>query len=120
MVLTDFRKVNDILSKVTAKGLNSMKITELKNNNITQYREQVKIEAMKAAKKKATYLLESVDEEIGRVISVIELDNNSGYFFRPQDLYSNTLLSSNSSDDNNENIRKIKLKYEIKIRFEIR
>ena len=31
---------------------------------------------MKAAKKKAGYLLESVNEELGSVISVIELDEN--------------------------------------------
>ena len=119
LILIDFTKVNEILSNVTVRGVNSMRITELKNKGITGYREQVKIEAMKAAKIKATYLLKSVDEEIGRVISVIELDN-SGYFWRPQNMFSNRALPSNSEDSNGENIRKIKLKYEIKIRFEIK
>jgi len=121
LILTDFVKVNEILTKVRVKGVNSMKITELKNKDITKYREQVKIEAMKAAKKKAAYLLKSVDEELGRVISVIELDNNSGYFWKPQNMLSNTMMpSSGGGDDSNGNIRKIKLKYEIKIRFEIK
>jgi len=121
LVLTDFIKVNKILTKVRVKGVNSMKITELKNKDITKYREQVKIEAMKAAKKKAAYLLKSVDEGLGRVISVIELSNNSGHFWKPQNMLSNTIMPSNGGgDDNNGSMRKIKLKYEIKIRFEIK
>jgi len=121
LVLTDFTKVNEILAKVRVKGVNSMKITELKNKNISKFREQVKIEAMKAAKKKAAYLLKSVDEELGKVISVIELDNNSAYFWKPQNNFSNTMLSNaDRSEGSNEKMRKIKLKYEIKIRFEIK
>ena len=120
LILTNLSKMNEILAKVSVKGVNSMRISELKNKDLTKYREQVKIEAMKAAKKKAGYLLKSVDEELGRVISVIELDNNSGTIWSPRDMRSNTIMPSNSSSDSNENMRKIKLKYEIKIRFEIK
>ncbi len=120
LVLTDFSKIDEILTKVDVKGVNSMRIAELKNKDITTYREEVKIEAMKAAKKKARYLLESVDEELGRVISVIELDDHSGHFWKPQNMLSNTVMPSSGGDNDNANMRKIKLKYEIKIRFEIK
>ncbi len=120
LVLTDFSKVDEILTKVNVKGINSMRISELKNKDITNYREQVKIEAMKAAKKKAGYLLKSVDEELGRVISVIELDDHSGYFWKPQNSLSNSVIPSSNGDNNDENMKKTKLKYEIKIRFEIK
>ena len=73
---------------------------------------------MKAAKKKAGYLLESVNEELGSVISVIELDENIP-IWRPENILSNTMISSNDSDIN-QSMRKIKLKYEIKVRFEIK
>jgi len=119
LIVTDFSSINKILTKVNVKGVNSMKITELKNKDITNYRKQVKIEAMKAAKKKAAYLLESVDEKLGRVISVVELNGDSGYFRAALNMSSNTMVPTNSSDDSNENMKKIKLKYEIKIRFEI-
>ena len=118
LVLTDLKKVNDILAKVQIKGSNSMRIAALKNKDIVKYREQVKTEAMKAAKKKAGYLLESVNEELGSVISVIELDENIP-IWRPENILSNSIISSNDSDIN-QSTRKIKLKYEIKVRFEIR
>ena len=118
LVLTDLKKVNDILAKVQIKGSNSMRIAALKNKDIVKYREQVKIEAMKAAKKKAGYLLESVNEELGSVISVIELDENIP-IWRPENILGNSIISSNDSDIN-QSMRKIKLKYEIKVRFEIK
>lgn len=118
LVLTDLKEVNDILAKVQIKGINSMRIAALKNKDIVKYREQVKIEAMKAAKKKAGYLLESVNEELGSVISVIELDENIP-IWRPENILSNSIISSNDSDIN-QSMRKIKLKYEIKVRFEIK
>ena len=118
LVLTDLKKVNDILAKVQIKGINSMRIAALKNKDIIKYRKQIKIEAMKAAKKKAGYLLESVNEELGSVISVIELDESIP-IWRPENILSNTIISSNDSDIN-QSMRKIKLKYEIKVRFEIK
>ena len=73
---------------------------------------------MKAAKKKAGYLLESVNEELGSVISVIELDENIP-IWRPENILGNSIISSNDGDIN-QSMRKIKLKYEIKVRFEIK
>lgn len=120
LVLTDFSMITKILKNINVKGVNSMKITELKNKNITSYREEVKIEAMKAAKRKATYLLESVGEKLGRVISVIEIDSNSGAFWQPRNVLSNSIIPTISSNNEEDNMKKIKLKYNIKIKFEIK
>ena len=120
IVLKDFTKINAIINNVKTKGVNYMGISELKNKNITEYRKQVKIEAIKATKEKATYLLQSIGEDIGKVITVIEMDNNNSYW-REQNMYSNTRLTNNSTtSDTEENVKKIKLKYEIKVRFEIK
>ena len=108
-----------ILQKVKVRGVNSMVIAELKNKDLTKFREGVKIEAMKAARRKAGYLLESVGEDLGELISVVELDNNANCFWKPQDMYANSMLSSNNEESKGANMRKIKLRYEIKVRFEI-
>ena len=72
-----------------------------------------------AAKEKAAYLLESIGEQLGEVISVIETQENS---FVPG--YSQRLVSNISADasgsDSMENIRKIKLRYEMTARFGIK
>lgn len=51
-------------------------LSELKNKNIREYRKQTKIEAIKAAKEKAVYLLESVGNTTGQLIQVVELDDD--------------------------------------------
>lgn len=118
LVLTDFSVISELLENVNVRGVNSMKIAVLKNKDITKYRKQVKIEAMIAAKKKAAYLLESVDEKLGKVISVIELNDNSLYSWMPKNTGVNTYIPSN--ENNGNNIRKIKLSYKIQMKFKIK
>lgn len=122
ITITDFEQINNLLLNVKTRGVNYMHIAELKNKDITDFRKKVKIEAMKAAKEKATYLLASVDDSIGQVISVVE--QNSGdydfnYLWTPGASRSNTRMSSPNSNQEFSNVRKIKLRYEIKVRFEI-
>lgn len=119
--ITDFKKIADIISGVKTKGVKEMGIAELKNKRITEYRKEVKMQAMKAAKEKADYLLQSVGENIGKLLSATELDNNNTYFWQPQNMLSNTAMPAQQSSGNDDtNIRKIKLKYEIRARFEIK
>lgn len=118
LVITDFKLIDEITSQVEAKGISSLRIAELKHRDIIRFRRDVKIEAVKAAKEKAAYLLESVNEELGQLLSVIELDSNTGFLWQPQNSLSNTMLPS-SETDNTKNVRKIKLKYSVKTRFAI-
>ncbi len=118
LILIDFNKVDEIIKKINTKGINYMKIGELKNENITEYRKQVKIEALKAAKMKAEYLLKSIDKQLGDIISVVELESSNNYW-RTQSMASNTVMGS-SDNSGIDNLRKIKLRYEIKVKFEIK
>lgn len=118
LILYDFKKVNEITKVIDAKGIDYMRIGKLKNKEITEFRKQVKIKALKAAKDKAEYLLLSIDKEIGDIISITEM-NNENNFWRTQSMLSNTIMAS-SDNSGIENIRKIKLKYEIKAKFEIK
>ncbi len=117
LVLHDFKKVNEIINAVKIKGIDYMRLGELKNKEITEYRKQVKIQALKAAKDKAEYLLSGIDKEIGDIISIVELNNDNNYF-QPQARASNMIMST-SGDSEVDNIRKIKLRYEIRAKFEI-
>ncbi|MBN1950683.1 MAG: SIMPL domain-containing protein [Bacteroidales bacterium] len=117
--LNDLNMVNSLVQSIDARGVKSMKIGELKNVKLTTLRKQVKIEAVKAAREKAEYLLGSIDEELGGVLQVEELETQQNpWWLREQNLLSNVAVSS---PDNNgiENLRTIKLRYEIKARFEI-
>jgi len=89
----------------------------IKLQEIQKFRKEVKIAAIKAAKEKATYLLESVDENLGKVLFVKEMNENS-WWARNNNLVSNVVV--NSGDESGfDNVSDIKLRYEIEARFEI-
>jgi uncharacterized protein YggE len=109
------------------KALNNNWVTDIKilgvsNKKINQYRQEVEVKAMKAAKEKATYLLESIGEEVGVVVSVNEIKGLK--------LTSNTMhveggkyVSASYSKvrgSSFENIPEIRLSYTIQSKFKIK
>ncbi len=77
-----FANINSIFRDVEMEGVRSMDILQLKHKNINEYREEVKLAALRAAKTKAEKLLAVVDQEIGGVIYIIEGDeynSNNNY-----------------------------------------
>ncbi|HAI77366.1 MAG TPA: hypothetical protein DCM08_14120 [Microscillaceae bacterium] len=112
-----------LVEDLNQKWVESIRIANTKNKDIQTYRKEVKIEALKAAKEKATYLLESVGEQIGSVLSIEEISENNNYWNRNNNLSSNSNISLNSAninDDAVKNVANIKLRYEIKAKFEIK
>ena len=83
----------------------------------------MKIEAIKAAKEKATYLLESIGEQIGGVLSIEEIPEATNYWYNQSNMVSNSNISMNNGGNNAHgvgNVPMIKLRYEIKAKFEIK
>lgn len=114
--LSDFNKIDEILKVIDTKGINYMRIGELKNKDMQDYRQKGKIEALKAAQKKATYLVEALGKQLGDVVRIVEPQDNAGYsrFYAAQ---SNV---SSSQAEAFEAFRTIKLNYSMLVRFEIK
>lgn len=114
VTLTDFRQINEIVNRVDTKGIRSMRIGELENKDIRAYHEKGKIEALKAARHKATYLVEAMGKKLGGVLRIVEEPNTApGAMFAAQ---SNVSASNAASFDG---FRTIKRNYSILVRFEI-
>lgn len=75
--LTDFEQIHSITRSVDTKGIESMHIGELKHKDMTMYRKQGKIEALKAARQKALYLVEAMGQKLGDVIRIVEPEENN-------------------------------------------
>ena len=112
ITLTDFRQINEIVKRIDTKGIHTMRIGELENKDILAYHQKGKIEALKAAQQKATYLVEALGKKLGDVIRIVE-EGNSNIFPFAQ---SNVLSSNAASFDN---FRTIKKNYSMLVRFEI-
>ncbi len=112
ITLRNFKQIDEIVKRIDTKGINTMRIGELENKDMQVYHQQGKIEALKAAQKKATYLVEALGKKLGSVIRIIEEDNARGGVFAQ----SNVLSSDAASFDG---FRTIKKNYSIQVRFEI-
>ena len=98
------------------KGISYMRIGELKNKDMQVYRQQGKIEALKAAQKKAGYLVEALGKRLGDVIRIVEPQESAGY---PRYFAAQSNVSSSQSEAYDA-FRTIKLKYSMLVRFEIK
>ena len=112
ITLTDFNQINEIVKRIDTKGIHTMRIGELENKNMLAYHQKGKIEALKAAQRKAGYLVEALGKELGNVIRIVEKDSGNAFPFAQ----SNVLSSDAASFDS---FRTVKKTYSILVRFEI-
>ncbi len=112
ITLTDFNQMDKIVKSIDTKGVNLMRIGELENNDILSYHKKGKIEALKAAQRKATYLVEALGKKLGDVISIEEKGSDDVY-----PVAQSNVMSSNASSF--EAYPTIKKSYSMLVRFEI-
>jgi uncharacterized protein len=118
--LNDLTKINIILDKLDAKGVEYVNIESYDHSKIVEYRKDLKIKALQAAKDKATYLLNSVEEKCGSPIEIQEIDGGNYY---PQPYYRGANMMEAKMDasagESDVNFKTIKLNYQIRAVFEI-
>ena len=112
ITLTDFNQINEIVKRIDTKGIHTMRIGELENKDMLAYHQKGKIEALKAAQRKATYLVEALGKKLGNVIRIVEEGTSNAFPFAQ----SNVLASDAASFDN---FRTIKKNYSMLVRVEI-
>lgn len=112
ITLTDFNQINEIVKRIDTKGIHTMRIGELENNDMPAYHQKGKIEALKAAQRKATYLVEALGKRLGEVIRIVEKDSGNVSPFAQSNVMSSDATSFN-------NFRNIKKNYSMLVCFEI-
>lgn len=115
LTLQDFKKVEDITRRINSRGVTNMHIGELKNKELPAYQRQGRIEALKAAQQKATYLVEALGKKLGGVVRIVEQQDHPATFGW-RSAQSNVSVPGAGSFDTYRTIRK---SYSLQVRFEI-
>lgn len=115
LTLHDFKQIEEIVKRIDTRGVQTMRIGELENKDMLAYHRQGKIEALKAARQKATYLVEAVGKKLGGVLRIVEQQDMPGRYGLPM-AQSNVISSYAASFDE---YRIIKRNYSVLVRFEI-
>jgi uncharacterized protein YggE len=116
--LHDLNKINQVLNAVDPKGIQSTNIASYDYSKMTELKRDLKIQALLAAKDKATYLLNSVNEKLGRPIDITETDNSN--YPVAQGYFANKVMASTfTPNDSDIDFKKIKLSFQVQAVFEI-
>lgn len=120
VVFSDASKIDALVEKLDDEATTNFFIARTSHSQIESFRKQLKIAAVKAAKEKAKYLSEAIDEKVGVAIS-IEEPTETGILPMYKGVRSNTLLQESDAYDGGDEIdfKKIKLKFEVNVIFSL-
>lgn len=121
ITLNDFTQIDKIVANVDTKGISSMRIGKLNNRDMVKYHEQGKIEALKAAQRKAAYMLEAVGEKLGEVIYIVEPREGTDNYvtLNKGNVRAAAAWASDSYGSPSDQFKIILLKYSVNVRFAI-
>ncbi|SFN23896.1 hypothetical protein SAMN05421594_1748 [Chryseobacterium oleae] len=116
--------ISKIFEDLNQKWVSNLNVAEVKSTKIADFRKTVKINALKAAKEKADYLLESMGKKTGAPLEIIEIEDYTSDMVLPVAYKSSVRnmqmeAADATIDFSFDNIENIKLKYSIKTRYEI-
>jgi uncharacterized protein YggE len=115
-------KVNGIMAGVDEEGIESVNIASFSHSKMEEYRKEVKIKALQAAKTKATYLLDAIEERVGGVIEVQEINTDNYSDVRP--LAVNYMSKAAGAEmavaDSNIDFKTIKVRAEVRAVFGVK
>lgn len=114
-------KIDEVLDKVNAESIYSVSIRNYTHSKMEEFKKQLKIQAMKSAKEKATYMLAAVDEKLGSLMEVYEQDYQP-IMNVPQ--YRMSIVQWDSNYETNEGtsdigFQKIKIQFQVTAKFAI-
>lgn len=116
------RKMDELVNKMDDEATSNFSVIRTSHSRITEFRKQLKINAIKSAKEKATYLCEAVNEQPGPAITIEEPQEYNVPVYaasqRRMDYASNNITSDSSSPE--IDFRKLKLRFEVRVVYAIK
>jgi uncharacterized protein YggE len=124
----DYKQVSQFMAATDSLFVRNSSITRYSHSKIDEYKKQVKIDAIKAAKTKADYLLEAIGSKTGKPLSISETtgyvsvnDRRTTNFAGIAQTRYNARERYEDGDTGSTTLstKKIKLSYSINAEFEI-
>lgn len=113
------KQMDNLVDKLDDAATVSFEIAKTSHSRITEYRRQIKIQAVKAAKDKAIYLAEAIGEKVGAAVTISEPVEAGTYSFgNISNGFFNTIVADSVRLNNIEvDFKKLKLRFEVNVVF---
>jgi uncharacterized protein len=121
----DAKTAGNVFKELESLNISNITIEKVDHSNIQEFKLQVKLSAIKAAKQKAESLAETISQSCGRAIYIEEITSQP---YRPAQGYpgaSSNIMIRNKGDFSSSNspeieFEKIYLDYAVLVRFELK
>jgi uncharacterized protein len=114
------KQMDELIDKLDDEATQSFDISYTSHSKMTEYRKQLKIQAIKAAKEKATYLSESIGEKLGSAVTITEPQEPEAIFTTENVGLFSQYFSNKSADADKVievDFKKLKLRFEVNVIF---
>jgi uncharacterized protein YggE len=121
--LATTRKMDELVQKLDDEATQNFFISRVSHSKLQEFKKQLKVQAVKAARDKATYLADAINEKAGEAILINEPNEVSSY---PQPMYANRMMkaeAASAADGEqapNIDFKKIKLQFEVNATFALK
>ena len=121
--LATTKKMDELVQKLDDEATQNFFISRVSHSKLQTFKKELKIQAVKAARDKAIYLAEAINEKAGEAIAINE-PNEISHF--PQPVYANRMMKTEAAmtagDAQAPNIdfKKIKLQFEVSATFALK
>jgi len=123
LVVHNAKTAGKVFVELEKLDISNVSVERLDHTKIEEFRKEVKVSAIKAAKEKAESLTKAIDQNIGKALYIQELDNTLNDY-RSSNSIRLRGVSSVHDDYNSKELEldfeKIKLEYSIIVRFELK
>jgi uncharacterized protein YggE len=113
---TNAAEIDKLVNTLDDNATINMYVSRTTHSQLEDYRKQVKIRALQAAKAKAQYLCESIGEKVGKTLYIQEIENEGPIMYQRM---ANFEMKGMDSANEGIDFKKIKIRMEVLARFEI-
>ena len=115
-------KLDGILALVDSRGIQYATISRVEYSKKRELEQQLKIQALKSAKEKATYMLAALGENLGGAMFVQEIENYNSYpqVYRMAKASAVAMEAADEVAVSTVDFKKIKYESKVKVIFEIK
>jgi uncharacterized protein YggE len=116
-------QVDQLVDKLDDAATQNFFIQRTSHSKLTEFRKNLKIQAVKAAKEKAGYLAEAINEKVGEAVTI----NEPNEYYQP---YYNTMANmrmksaemdqQSAPDQPQADFKKIKIKFDVSVVFALK
>lgn len=120
LTVHDAKTANRVFLELEKLEISNVSIDHLDHTKMLEYRRELKINAIKAAKEKAEGLTKAINQNIGRAIFIQELENLPVFTSNNIRVRGVASYASEAKQEVDVDFEKIKLEYAILTRFELK